>query len=77
MGYRRTRGLTAVGDTVNTASQLETLTKNYTAQLVISGDVAAAAELDLSACPVEDGEIRGREERLPVHIVVDAASLPG
>lgn len=77
LGYRWTRGLTAVGDTVNTASRLETRTKNYTAQLVTSGDVAAAAELDLSAYPVEDVEIRGREERLPVHIVVDAASLPG
>ena len=76
LGYRDTRGLTAVGDTVNTASRLETLTKDYTAQLVVSGDVAAVAGMDLSAYPVEEVVIRGREERLPVHIVVDASGLP-
>ena len=76
LGYRRTRGLTAVGDIVNTASRLETLTKDYTAQLVVSGDVATAAGMDLSAYPVEEVAIRGREEHLPVHIVMDALGLP-
>ncbi len=76
LGYRQTRGLTAVGDTVNTASRLETLTKEYGAQLVISGDVVAAVDSDLAAYPVETVGIRGREERLPVHIVRDAAGLP-
>ena len=77
LGYRATRGLTAVGDTVNTASRLETLTKDYAAQLVVSGDVATAAGMDLSAYPVEEVTIRGREESLPVHVVVDAFGLPG
>ena len=43
LGYRRTRGLAVVGDTVNTVSRSEPLTKDYLAQLVISGYVAAAA----------------------------------
>lgn len=76
LGYRKTRGLTAVGDTVNTASRLETLTKDFTVQLVVSTEVAAVAGADLSAYPVEEVVIRGREETLPVHLVADATSLP-
>lgn len=75
LGYRKTRGLTAVGDTVNTASRLETLTKDYTAQLVVSGAVVEAAGADLSAFQLEEVEIRGREESLPVRVVVDATTL--
>jgi adenylate cyclase len=76
LGYRKTRGLTAVGDTVNTASRLETLTKDFTAQLVVSGEVAVAAGVNLSDYPIENVVIRGREEQLPVHIVGDASELP-
>jgi class 3 adenylate cyclase len=36
MGYGRARYLTAIGDVVNTASRLETLTKEYNCQLVVS-----------------------------------------
>ena len=76
LGYRKTRGLTAVGDIVNTASRLEALTKDYAAQLVISEAVVEAAGADLSACPVEEVAIRGREENLSVRVAVDASSLP-
>jgi hypothetical protein len=41
MGYGRTHTLTAIGDTVNTASRFETLNKQYESQLIISDDVAA------------------------------------
>ncbi|MDA1309420.1 MAG: adenylate/guanylate cyclase domain-containing protein, partial [Proteobacteria bacterium] len=76
LGYRQTRGLTAVGDIVNTASRLETLTKEYTAQLVVSGEVVDAAGADLSAFKVEEVRVRGREESMMVHIVDDASGLP-
>ncbi|MGE3936918.1 MAG: adenylate/guanylate cyclase domain-containing protein, partial [Rhodospirillaceae bacterium] len=36
MGYGRASGLTAIGDAVNTASRLETLTKQFACQLVVS-----------------------------------------
>jgi adenylate cyclase len=61
---------------VNTASRLENLTKDFTVQLVVSTEVAAAAGADLSAYPIEEVVIRGREETLPVHLVTDATSLP-
>jgi adenylate cyclase len=77
LGYRKTRGVTAVGDTVNTASRLEALTKDFAVQLVLSTEVATAAGLDLSSYPIEEVSIRGREESLPVHLVKDASGLPG
>ncbi|MBI3709207.1 MAG: adenylate/guanylate cyclase domain-containing protein [Proteobacteria bacterium] len=77
MGYARAVSLTAIGDAVNTASRMETLTKDYGAELVVSEDVAKAAELDLSAFALHQAEIRGREERLAIRVVPRARDLPG
>ena len=49
MGYAEAVSVTAIGDTVNTASRLESMTKEFAAQLVVSADVAAEAGADLSA----------------------------
>ena len=49
MGYAPAVSVTAVGDTVNTASRLESMSKEFAAQLVVSADVAAEAGADLSA----------------------------
>ena len=75
MGYADASHLTAVGDTVNTASRLETLTKTFTAQLVISEDVARLSGFDFDAFPSEDTEIRGRADRLRVRIINSAIEL--
>ena len=48
MGFRRTASLTAIGDTVNIASRLETLTKELDAQLVVSEQLARRAGACLS-----------------------------
>ena len=77
MGYARATSLTAIGDAVNTASRLETLTKDYDAQLVISEEVARHARLDQAALPRHEIMIRGREAPLAVLVVADALSLPG
>ncbi len=54
LGYRTTRGLTAVGDTVNSASRSEGVTKEFGGRLIVSTMVAEAAGTDLSAAfPVE------------------------
>jgi adenylate cyclase len=77
MGYRRAVSLTAVGDTVNTASRLESLTRDFGAQLVVSEVVLRRAGLDLgAAAPAQELEIRGRSERLAVRIITDARALP-
>jgi adenylate cyclase len=76
LGYRETRGLTAIGDTVNTASRLETMTKDHMAQLIVSESVATAAGVDLSGFAAAELEIRGRRQPMTVHVIDSAAALP-
>jgi adenylate cyclase len=68
-GYRDTRTLSAVGDTVNTASRLQELTKHYDVPLVISERVALAAGLDVSAFQAKEVSIRGRASLLTVYAI--------
>jgi adenylate cyclase len=76
MGYGQAVNLTAIGDTVNTASRLETLTKTYKAQLVVSQRVADYAGVDLAALPRQEVEIRGRQEALSIRIAERTDLLP-
>ena len=77
MGYGNATSVTAVGDTVNTASRLEAMTKEFGAQLVLSQQTADLAGVDLSAWPADERPIRGREEPLAIRIVAAAHDLPG
>lgn len=76
MGYAQAVSLTAVGDTVNTASRLETVTKDYRAQLVISEQVAHYAGLSTDSFHREEIMIRGREEPLAILVIAEALSVP-
>lgn len=76
MGHGRATSVTAVGDTVNTASRLETLTKEYGCQLVISDAVARYAQLDVEGFERHEIEIRGRLEPLTIRVIGDAQDLP-
>jgi adenylate cyclase len=75
MGYQRATQLTAIGDTVNIASRLESLTKEFGVELVVSHELLERAGTDLPACPSHDVEIRGRQERLAVRAVSRAREL--
>jgi adenylate cyclase len=75
MGSRQARSLTAIGDPVNTASRLESLTKEYGSQVVLSEDVATRAGVDLRAFPETQVDIRGRTAPLCVRAIPDAADL--
>jgi adenylate cyclase len=76
MGYGAAAAITAIGDAVNTASRLEELTKEYACELVVSEEVVRRAELDLSAFPRFEIEIRGKREMLAIRILSSAAALP-
>jgi adenylate cyclase len=75
MGYARATHLTAIGDTVNIASRLEALTKEFTAELVVSQELLDRAGIDLDAYESHDVEIRGRQGRLSVRAVKRVVEL--
>jgi adenylate cyclase len=76
MGYGKAVSVTAVGDSVNTASRLEGLTKTYGSELVVSEAVVMRAGLDLGAAPRHEIEIRGRIEPMVVRTLASARDLP-
>jgi adenylate cyclase len=75
MGYERATQLTAIGDTVNTASRLESLTKDFGAQLVVSQELLDRAGIALADAPSHEVEIRGRQGKLAVRAVARADTL--
>ncbi len=75
MGFGANQHLTAIGDTVNTASRLESATKELTAQLVISEQVARRAGLVYEAADLHHLQVRGREQTLGVLAFASAQSL--
>ncbi|MDF1792452.1 MAG: adenylate/guanylate cyclase domain-containing protein [Thalassobaculaceae bacterium] len=77
MGYGRVRGVTAVGDTVNTASRLEALTKEYGAQLIVSEALAEASGVSFAGHPTHEIEVRGRDQAMVVRTVMDATGIGG
>jgi adenylate cyclase len=72
-GGGETAGITALGDTVNTASRLETATKEFGAVLVVSHAVVHAAGIAVPAARIEEIAVRGRQSRLKVYAVADVA----
>ncbi len=75
MGYGSSVSVTAIGDTVNTASRLEALTKDFAVQLILSETLAEAAGLDCARFLRQEIDVRGRKERLAVHLIDDAREI--
>ena len=75
MGYGRARTLTAIGDAVNTASRLESSTKEFHAQLMVSEDVANRAGVSLAQFERHEIEVRGRTTALPIRVIPSALDL--
>lgn len=69
MGYGAARALTAIGDTVNTASRLEQLTKEHQALMIASEEAVERAGLAKDRVKQATTPIRGRKEPLRILIV--------
>ena len=66
IGHGQSISETAVGDTVNTASRLEQLTKELKCELIISERVANLASLDKTQFNIDKVEIRGKKQKLDI-----------
>ena len=75
MGRGTAKYLTAVGDTVNVASRLQDLTKQYRCALVVSEASARAARVDISAFPRHEVMVRNRTDALAIRVVEKMESI--
>lgn len=75
VGAERSASLTALGDTVNIASRLENLNKEFGSVLVVSEETVRASRLVLEGAEAHQISVRGRAEMLTVHVVRDAVVL--
>ena len=69
------QSITALGDTVNAASRLETATKELSAVAVVSDAVLRAAGVTLDGGTVHEITVKGRNTALTVHAFADFASF--
>jgi adenylate cyclase len=76
MGYGSATTITAVGDSVNTASRLEGLAKEFSVELVVSAEIIARAGLDIPGARRAEIEIRGKQEKLVVAVFASGRELP-
>jgi len=67
--------LTAVGDTVNVASRLQDLTKEYDCALVVSEEVAERAGVSIDASRRHEVSVRNRRTPLAVYAVGEESAL--
>jgi adenylate cyclase len=75
MGFGDVSSVTAIGDTINTASRLEGLAKARDVELAVSARVLRAAGVTIPSLATEDIEIRGREALLETWFVPRVAVL--
>ena len=66
---------TVIGDTVNLASRLESLTKELHVDVLVSEDTIRQAGGSVPAKPIGEVKVRGREKPIQVYRVLDAAEV--
>lgn len=74
MGYGNVKSLTAIGDTVNVASRLETIAKELDVALVVSEPTIMKAGSDTNQLESREITVRGRAEPLRIYVVTQEMS---
>ena len=75
MGYGGVMGVTAIGDTVNIASRLESAAKEFDAAIVISDDAASLSGIDMSGFETREIAIRGSTRPHLIRLVPEGAAF--
>ena len=70
-----TQRITALGDTVNTASRLESSCKALNSQLIVSSATAEASGLTISGGRTELIAVKGREEKVAIHAFTEIPDM--
>jgi adenylate cyclase len=76
MGPPGSRIVSAIGDTVNTAARLESLTKEFNCLLILSRQAAQAAGLDVTGHAIHETAIRGRTQNLEFYAFDAIPDIP-
>ena len=76
MGPPRSQIITAIGDTVNTCARLESLTKEYECQVIVSRRAAEAAGLDVRGRELHEAPVKGRVEPVQFYALKTMADVP-
>jgi adenylate cyclase len=75
MGPPKSQIITAIGDTVNTAARLESLTKDYDCALVVSRAAALAAGLRLDDTELRECAVKGRQQTVQFYALATVPEL--
>lgn len=75
MGYKHSKNLTAVGDAVNTAARLESLTKELKCQFIISKYTYELSDYQFKPLEQESVKIIGKDEMLDVIKIKDTSII--
>jgi len=75
MGPPKSQIISAIGDTVNTAARLESLTKDYDCALILSRRAAEAAGLDLGPRDLHECAVKGRHETVQFYALKSVPEL--
>ena len=75
MGWGEATGLTAIGDSVNVASRLETFSKELNVELAISAEVARHSLIDQASWTHHEIQVRGRADPIIVHALAMASDV--
>jgi adenylate cyclase len=74
MGYGAAKNLTAIGDTVNVASRLETAAKEFDTAIVVSEPVLKQSGHDIKVLQSRTISIRGKSSQMKVFLISETES---